>query len=269
MNCTKFELQLREAAELRTSLEPRKTEPSSDGSSTESSPLGELRTHAEQCSQCRRRWDEFELLDRVISMWKPLVPEVDLTDAVLLAVASAESDQAADAPPAELLRPVQPDSPDSGTRRIGRTGIALVAIAGIVAALLLITSRLSPVPPGDDEVANVEVDPATRELQLQIAANPPPIDDLLSDAGNAYQLVATDTATVFRDSVNLFKPTASVVSNAPQPTAKSPAVLRRLTDTIPGRIEKLGRELKPIGSGVASATGFLLNVIPFNDTPAT
>ncbi|MDA1013886.1 MAG: hypothetical protein O3A00_05455 [Planctomycetota bacterium] len=260
MNCTKFDRQLCEAVEVRESLEPRVAEPRS----IESARLDTLRTHAEQCAQCRRKWDEFELINRLISIWKPQVPEVDLADAVLFAVANDVTNEL----DRTSHRTVRLGFANLVSGRSQRAVLAVVALAGIVLAVLSIVANRPIDPPQGDALAKHDASHVASESRLRAISSSPPIGELLSDASAAYQLVASDTATLVQDGVSLFRP-AAVEANQLPVEAESPMVLRNLADTIPGRIEQFGQGLKPIGSGVKSATGFLFKVLPFQESPAT
>ena len=71
MNCLEFENRLQETLDHR-----------------ESKATAELLAHAEICGACHELFTNFMTLERMVSTWKVHIPQVDLTNKILDAVAA-------------------------------------------------------------------------------------------------------------------------------------------------------------------------------------
>lgn len=257
MNCTEFEQLLDEGVVSRELHAAARTT---------------LKSHADGCSACCSKWDDFVLLDDVIPRWNSAFnaavehDPIDLADSVMFALASevAASDDgvAETSAPTPVVRASPAVDPPQTSRK---TGVLLTAIcASALVALVVFSLREQP-EKDVREIAKSEMPAEPDETERVAIEAAPPMDELLADAGSAYRLVANDTATIWSDGASLFKP--ETIRLSPATETHEPSAVRVMAEDIPGRLERFGQGFKPISSGVSSATGFLFNVIPLSDAP--
>lgn len=265
MNCTKFERLLDETVFNRGDESARAT----------------LKSHADDCAECQPKWSEFAVLDQVIPRWNAVYAAVaerdpiDLVDSVMFELANTD-EATGDSSPRKPAAPAQPaaSTPNvtavpatAGTRVSRQTGLGLTAIcATALIAAVMVSLRDRPSPDGP-LVARADQSASEADNVSPTHEPAPPLDDLFADAGNAYDFVATDTASVLSDGASLFRPVGFSLRPSVDVPNTEPSTMRAMADEIPGRLERFGQGFKPISKGVSSATGFLLNVLPMDDAP--
>lgn len=271
MNCTEFEQLLDDAVFDR---------------GLDSSARTTLKSHADACSSCQPKWSEFAMLDELIPRWnaafeaKTQRDPVDLVDSVMFELANVDETDVVSRHDAQrevghvarlvsngVAKPTMKSiGKSSGARVSRRTGVGLTVICATTLAALVMLSLRDRSSKNEPLVVTSNQPTATNTVASTIEPAPP-IDELLADAGNAYDFVATDTASMLADGASLFRPAGfSLRPSVDEPTPKQ-STMRTMADEIPDRLERFGRGFKPISSGVSSATGFLFNVLPMGDAP--
>ncbi len=258
LNCTKFEDRLAEAVEDRRSP----IELSAESSGSEEAVWRELRADANACPDCRKLWNEFALLERVLPAWKDGVPRVDLADAV---IARWREEQTA-----SHLSPAKPQA--DLKRSNGRPGFAMLlaaAATALVCFLMLSVPRTTdedlpqtfPVADAKPELPKPDKTGSDVLVKKNEAAPLPDNSEadrdwetLAEEAGSAWWVLASDTADSF----------ASAAVFVPRPSAAPAKPKATETDAKPSSkwVEGIGAGLKPVGQNVGQAMGFLLDVFP-------
>jgi hypothetical protein len=249
LNCTAFEERLIQAVEARESLAAFE-----DECDPQSAPWQELRAHAHQCPDCRKLWNEFALLERVLPVWKSQLPPVDLAERVLARWREEQTSFPATA---------------EATKTNGRKNSSWAfpwSVVLAVAALVLVSIPFVFPPSSDPDpsetiaISHPAPEPAGNDQ------NPPPPNlkdseapslnpdwqELAQDAGSAYWALASDAADSFA-SVTVFVPPRKAASEPPKPEDPPPAG---------GWVEGIGTGLKPIGQDVKKSMGFLFEALP-------
>ncbi len=261
MNCNEFERSLDDAV-----VDRKQPEAVSD-------LLGE---HVAECAACSTRWDEFLLLTEVVPRWNVGFDAatdwdaIDFADSVLFELASEKDRVSSSQSPAPVLQSPPPRvlvgtsrvSPPAPSRKTSSLVAAVCAMALVAVVFVWPNGK----PAGESDSATVATN-NVGDAQPKDVPPAPPIDELLADAGTAYQFVATDTAEMLTDGASFFR--ASGIS---LPAERSPDQANgapSIADEIPGRLQRIGQSLKPIGHSVSSATGFLFDVLPISETPST
>lgn len=254
LNCTEFEARLMRMVEDRESLDSFE-----DDEDRESTLWQELRAQANACPHCRKLWNEFALLERVLPAWKSQLPQVDLADRV---IARWREEQTAQTPPAST-------SQSNGRKKSGWRFPWTIVMA--VAALVLVGIPFVFPPPSDRDLQNETITISTPNGDTIATDGNPTIPNgnaievskessnwqtLAQDAGTAYWALASDAADSFA-SVTVFVPSPKAEAGAEQPKEPAPAS---------GWVESLGSGLKPIGQDVKKSMGFLLEALPADPT---
>jgi hypothetical protein len=249
LNCTEFEARLIQMVEARESLESFE-----EGADPQSALWQELRAQANACPHCRKLWNEFALLERVLPAWKSQLPTVDLADRV---IARWREEQTATAPPGSA-------SPANGRKKSSwRFPFPLVmALAvAVLTAIPFLFPRPSDPDMSDTIAASAPVEDSLSPDGDLSVPNTNVIEErkssadwqtLAQDAGTAYWALASDAADSFA-SVTVFVPPRKVVAEEQRPPEPAPGS---------GWVEGLGTGLKPIGQDVKKSMGFLLEALP-------
>lgn len=245
LNCTEFEARLMRMVEDRESLDTFE-----DDADPQSARWQELRAQANQCLHCRKLWNEFALLERVLPAWKSQLPSVDLADRV---IARWRVEQTANTSSTSAS---QPNGRKESTWRLPWAVVMGVAVAVLLAIRFafpppsdpnLTDSHLTSAPVDDPVLPNV--DPGISENVTEPKAD---LQTLAQDAGTAYWALASDAADSFA-SVTVFVPPRKATAEIPAPEVPS---------TSSGWVEGIGSGLKPIGQDVKKSMGFLLDALP-------
>ncbi len=253
-NCTKFEDHLLGAVENHNSP----GDAFDEESDAESAVWRELRAHANACPDCRKLWNEFAILDRVLPVWKDQLPQVNLADAVL---ARWREEQSAIHPASAAA------SPDKSATRHKPAGRSFFALATVLAVAGLIGLSFLFVPPTDEDLpATQPVSTTNNEPAAEKTDGPKTIENdesadwqtLARNAGSAYRVLADDAADSFASAMVFVPPPQPAVESAkpiikPQPSK--------------GWVEEIETGFKPIGHDVGQAMGFLFEALP-NDPPS-
>jgi hypothetical protein len=247
MNCTEFEERLMQAVEDRQSLEPFEEE-SGPGSLL----WQELRARANACEHCRKLWNEFALLDRVLPVWKSQLPPVDLADRVM---ARWREEQTAANPSSAVANT---NGQKRTTWRFPFSMILAVAVAVLAAIPFVFPPPSDPDLPKTGTISHLEPVSADGTLpvpEAHVAAEPSAVTDwqaLAQDAGSAYWALASDAADSFA-SVTDFVPPRKAAIETEKPQQPEPST---------GWVEGIGSGLKPIGQDVKKSMGFLFEALP-------
>lgn len=255
MNCTEFEARLNQLVEDHRSLEV-------DSSVPEAGIWRELRAQAHACPHCRRLWNEFALLERVLPLCKELGPPVDLVDAV---IARWREESGSDRSPSS--------APKSGPPANGNTRWIFPLFAVIAATVLACFAFLFRPDPSDDHlpgtvpVATIGDEPDQSEFENATSHESTDIDAepelelnwqaMAQDAGSAYWVLASETADSFT-TVAVLAPPLKRSAEKPRPTPE--------TNTRSGWSTGIGAGLKPIREDVGKAMGFLFDALPGEKT---
>lgn len=250
LNCTEFEARLMQAVENRQTLGDF-----GDEANPKAALWQVLRDQANACPHCRKLWNEFALLDRVLPVWKSQLPQVNLTDAVMTrwhAEQSAKSEV--------TLKRTEKIPVSISWQRIFALAMAVVLIAALP---FLFRQRPADLP---EMVPIAHTDfPLIEEESTSHAAQTPPTEVpeldadwqvLAQDAGSAYWALAHEAADSLA-SVRVFVPPQQTKSTLPEPKEVAPSS---------GWAEGIGNGFKPIGKDVGRAMGFLFDALP-GDAP--
>jgi hypothetical protein len=214
-----------------------------------------LPDHAASCPGCRQRWEQHGLLERALSDWRERTLHVDLVDAVIARRAFEQPSRTdASASRAELPRTLPLLGGSNSPRRQPWASVTVAALAIVVTAWTLMRTATVPGrPEGVDgpvaaktpSTAN-PADPAEDELET-----------LVSDAGNAYLVLANQTAGAFVDASRRVAPTdrLAALEWGDEESGSAP------TDSWDNRLQPLGREFR-------EALDFLFEAIP-EETPSS
>lgn len=258
LNCTEFEERLMQAVEDRTSLDSLE-----DENDPASGLWQELRARANQCPHCRKLWNEFALLERVLPVWKSQLPPVDLADRV---IARWREEQTAAGTPASASHP---NGRKKSSWRFPFSIVMAIAVAVLAAVPFLFPPPTDPdlsgtittsapveEPVSPDGTSSV---PETNVSETNVSETSPANTDwqaLAQDAGSAYWALASDAADSFA-SVTVFVPPRKPIAEVPMP---------EMPQATTGWVEGIGSGLKPIGKDVTKAMRFLLEALP-SDPP--
>ena len=265
LNCTKFEDRLAEAVEDRRSP----VELSPESSDPEEALWRELRAHANACPECRKLWNEFALLERVLPAWKDCVPTVDLADAV---IARWREEQTASRH--SMAKP----HADPPGRSNGHPGLAMLLAAAATALVCFLMFSLPR--PGDEElpptlpVSKVEsrTVPAGQQSSDALAKQRSAVSSpekseadrdweaLAQEAGSACWVLASDTADSFASAAVFVPRPLSLLRRNPKRRKPTPKPTSQW-------VEGIEAGLKPVGQDVGQAMGFLLEVLPGGGSP--
>jgi hypothetical protein len=249
LNCTAFEERLMQAVEARESLAVFE-----DECDPQSTPWQELRAHAHQCPDCRKLWNEFALLERVLPVWKSQLPPVDLAERVL---ARWREEQTSVPAPAEASK--------ANGRKTSLWGFPWSVVLAVAALVLVSIPFLFPPPSDPDPSETIAIShPAPNPAGTDQKPSPPKPkgseeppsstdwQTMAQDAGSAYWALASDAADSFA-SVTVFVPSRKAVAIPPKPEEPPPGG---------GWVEGIGTGLKPIGQDVKKSMGFLFEALP-------
>jgi len=235
MNCEEFNQQLSSVIESR-----------------EHSEDNMLRDHGSTCEHCQTRWDEFLLLEELVPAWNSNLPEVNLVDSV----ASQFNPDGFQSIASDAYRcPAIGEVTTTRERRNFRIGaIKLTAFVAAVLLLLipfLFRNNQAPWQP-KQRIAKSNAPESISDSPNQEEPNLPA---LLSDVGHSYLGLAHEFGNSFTDVAGL------VV----QDEEDLPLMIQQQSDSTTSSatwVKDWGRNLKPIGSSVEKAFGFLFDTIP-------
>ena len=225
MSCTEFEQSLKQAVETRSEHE-----------------LRDLRDHAAACPICRPLWQRFTLLQQAIPLWKAQVPDVDLSDSVILRVAAGQ--------PAAASRPAR-------SSRL-RWAVALTTAAAVCALAVI----LWPAPENRQVVESPQppvVEPQQDDTPLEpVVAMQPAHEGAVRKGGDAIMVLAENAAGAVVKTPMFLPPASALSAGDTGQTDEAPAS---------SWLAEWSQDLQPIGREVGNAMNFLLDAVPLEPAP--
>jgi|GEM_PF-4100793 len=252
----------------------------------------ELEEHAAVCDECRALWAEFRTLSEAICAWKQTAPRREFTESPIVSrivVAGLQASAAATlesrsgvglaagaavrtvaSPPANSERTLRENAAAVPAARASGISPSRMAMTALVASLLLLIAGVefagqfrlsSPLGPHGA--------PMTYADGSSVAApEAGEVDSLIVTARAAYWTFAEQAVGAVRDAAVLV-PTRSA---APEP-ATSTAPVNFAFDQLQADASlewfgRFGRGLRPIGSSVGEAFGFLWGAVATEEAPA-
>jgi hypothetical protein len=255
MNCTEFEICLNEQfAASRLAETP------------------DLAEHAEQCALCRAVLERFRHLSDSLEPWRTRVPEVDLTQAVVVGCVSQLEFAASPLPAGpsavpraradDSRRPVPPQHAGIIARpvpplfRISRTvWLAAGSLAAVVVAAVLISGvgNGPPVADLDPQIAAkpvpMPVAPAAMNHSVSRLDPPAEVREPLPIPQRAMYDELAQKAAGALNVVTAFVTTGGAVSQSADPGS--------VREDAEGWMDGLEKQLRPIGRGLDDAFDFL------------
>lgn len=178
MNCLEFENRLQETLDHR-----------------ESKSTAELLAHAEICGACHELFTSFMTFERMVSAWKVHIPQVDLTNEILDAIA-ADSTSRPDQPTKTASKPRHGEYDDRIERRESLFSTVALFISAMAVLVLAGVSwqssehvTLARKQSNSQPRAVVAKNP--RGLSASPSANERQLDVFLHDAKEAYAALAS------------------------------------------------------------------------------
>jgi hypothetical protein len=225
MNCIEFEIAVEMAVEQRQPLDSA------------------LLEHAQSCPECQQVWEMHQGLESALTVWRFAEAPAGLADAVLRDLGRPELTESSEIPLVSLPRTSSTVRTAKSNRSSSVAILAMSACLMIAAVFVVRASRQGSVDLAQQKLRSND---STAAVDL-----PGTLTEVLSELKSEYSGMAVETTTAAREMVNAI-PRPETVAMLPD------------ADEFPlnEASSEMTRILKPIGTQVGSALGFLWQAVP-------
>lgn len=256
MNCLEFK------AELDAAVEEQR------------SPQGDdFAAHRRDCPDCRREWNEHNILADAIALWNAATPETDLTDAIVArwlveTTGPVEFKSSVDAEPVNTSPPVvlSPETPAFAPQQnaTNRGRRVMWIPAGVLALFFLLIGQGGR---DDERRMTTLAPPANVDGASSSVKSVAELDALIDDVESGYWQLAQSAVTSVSGAADLF-PMRNLNSTGTAPTwlpsmPRSP--FAEATAPKAGDADDDG----PLTQGFSKALDLLLEVVPATELPTS